>query len=119
MNPRQAREVARILAHYRRAKTDLAKKGAAVQEAMAWGPGAVSALSQVISKEMQTPLEKYRNGFLEQANRLSKDRVGKVDVQEIGRLRATVLDLSKLPDLSKETIVEGREEQQRRSPVAR
>lgn len=104
LNSRQAREVARILAHYRRAKGDVKRKAAAVEEAMAWGPGAVSALSQVIAKEMQPQLERYRAKFYDQAARLSKDRVGKVDAAEIAHLRSTVLGLSRSPDFNKEAI---------------
>jgi uncharacterized protein YkwD len=106
LNQREAREVNLILAHYRRAKGDLSAKAAAVDEAIEWGTAAVSALSQIIGKEMQPQLEKYRSKFYQQAGSLSKTRLSKVDVQEIARLRSDILDLSKAADLSHEMIVE-------------
>jgi len=104
LNSREAREVARILAQFRRAKGVPEKRAEALEEAVAWGPGAVSALSQVISKEMQPTLEKYRARFYEQAAKISRNRLGKADPAEIVGLRGTVLALSKSPDLTKEMI---------------
>ncbi len=104
--PRERREAERLVGRYRRAKNDLDKKAQVIQEAMAGGPYVLSAVFQVLGQELYPQLEKYRARFAEQAARIGKRQLGSADLEEIARLRAAVLELSKRPELTKQMILQ-------------
>lgn len=102
--PVSPREVQRLVGLFRRAKKDSAKQGEVVEEAVALGPQAVAAIHLVIGREMQGPLDRYRNQFYARAESLSRQRLQSVDPNEVAALRQMVLSLQKDPAFSHELI---------------
>jgi len=103
---RERRDAERLVARFRRAKTDLAKKAQVVQEAATCGPYVVQAVFQALGQELYPQLERYRARFQQQASTIGKRQVGTANLDEIARLRAAVLSLSKAGNLTKEMLVQ-------------
>jgi len=101
----QRRNVNRILAHYRQAGKDRDKRTAAVREAIDAGTPATAALMNVLTRDMAAEMKRYGGKFIEEASRMTKVRLKKIDFQEVAQLRKTVLDLQKQPDFTHEIIV--------------
>jgi uncharacterized protein YkwD len=105
LTPKQQREVNRLVAHFRRAGSDLDDQVRVIRQAMSFGPPAVRALLESIGRQMQPALTRYRNRFQERAAALSVKRIRSANPEEIARLRQTVLDLPKGNNFTKEAIV--------------
>jgi len=105
LTPTQQRAVTRMVAHFRRAGGNPQKQAAVLGEAMSFGPPAVNALLEIIGREMQPAVTRYRKRFQERAAALSTRRVRSANLEEIARLRQTVLDLPKGNNFTKEAIV--------------
>ena len=101
----ELRRVSRVMTHFRQAGKDLEKRKAVVQEAIAAGTPAVSALKDRIWREMTPDLKRYLGKFKPEAARYVRDRVANTDFAEVARLREKVLDLQKQPDFTHEAIV--------------
>ncbi len=101
----QRRDITKLEGRFRRARGDLQRQAAVVQQAMAAGPHAVVAIFDLYSRHMQPQLQRYRNMFYQQAEALSRRRQKQVEVEEVVRLRQTVLSLQKQDNFSKELIV--------------
>lgn len=101
----QRREVSRLMTQFRRARNDAQKRAKCVEQAAAIGRPAVGALFELIAREIQPELQRYRNQFHRQTALLSEEKIGKASMAEIVGLRASVLGLSAEPKFSKETIV--------------
>ncbi len=102
----QRREISSMLTRFRMAQRDPQRRDEIVDAAIEKGPAYVTALHEAIGREMQPQLTRYRNAFYQQAAGLSRNRVGKVDLQEVATLRQTVLGLRHQPGFSKELIVQ-------------
>lgn len=105
LTPTQQRAVTRMVTHFRRARGNPDKQLAVLREAMSFGPPAVKALLELIGRQMQPALTRYRNRFQERAAALSVKRIRSANPEEIARLRQTVLDLPKGNNFTKEAIV--------------
>ena len=105
LTPTQQRAVTRIVAHFRRARGNPDKQLPVLREAMSFGPPAVKALLEIIGREIQPALTRYRNRFQERAASLSVKRIQSANPEEIARLRQTVLDLPRGNNFTKEAIV--------------
>lgn len=103
--PKMQRDVTRLVTHFRRAKKEPEKQAEVVAEAMQLGEPAVSAILQAIQQDLQPQLDRYRNKFYQQAVLLAKQQGQKVDLEELGRLRSSVLALRQDPNLTKDKIV--------------
>ena len=101
----QQREVNRLVSGFRRAQGDLQKQAEIVQQAVQFGRPAVAALYSAIVREMYPKLKSYRGRFSQQATITSKRQIGRVNPEEVDRLRATVLGLQKGNDFTKEAII--------------
>jgi len=101
----ELRRVSRVMTHFRQAGKDLEKRKAVVQEAIAAGKPAVSALKDRIWRDMTPDLKRYLGKFKPEAARYVRERVAKTDLEEVARLREKVLDLQKQPDFTHEVIV--------------
>lgn len=99
------RDLSRLISQFRHARGDPPKQAQHVEEAIAYGPPAVWAVLELIGREIDPPLQRYRNLFYQQTAASSKERISRADLAEIVRLRATVLGLSQEPNFSKETII--------------
>ncbi len=106
ITPDERREINAMLSRFRMARRDPQRRAEIVELAIAKGPTHVSALHDAIGREMQPQLTRYRNAFYHQAANLSKNRVEKVDLQEVASLRQKVLGLQHQPGFSKELIVQ-------------
>ncbi|MHC4180968.1 MAG: CAP domain-containing protein [Planctomycetota bacterium] len=101
----QRRELGRLIAKFRRAQNDPTRRAQCVEEAIEYGWPAVSALLELIAREIHPQLQRYRNLFSQQTAVFSAERIRKASPAEIAQLRSTVLGLSKEPNLTKETII--------------
>ena len=101
----QRKEVTKLLGDYRRARTDLEKKKAAVDRIIEIGGPAIKNMMPVVGKELQGSLLKYKNNFQKKATLAYKDKLKTVDLQRIQTLRAQVLALKEKENLQKEEIV--------------
>lgn len=102
---KQRRELNRLIAQFRRARNDPGKRARYVEQAIALGEPAVSALFELIVREMHPQLKRYRNLLYKETVIRCEERIGKADLGEIVQLRGTVLGLSKGPNFTKEAIV--------------
>lgn len=98
------REVQRLVTQFRRAKSNTEKQGELIDEAITLGPQAVGAIHQVIGRELQPSLDRYRNQFFARAESLSRQKLQAVDPNEVAALRQRVLALQDQPGFSKEMI---------------
>lgn len=105
-SPEERRVISGILTQFRTARRDPQRRAEIVESAIATSPSHVTALYEAIGREMQPQLTRYRNSFYQQAANFSKNRVEKVDLQEVAALRQKVLGLQHQPGFSKELIVQ-------------
>lgn len=106
LTPTQKREVNAITAKYRSARTDAEAKSAAVDKAIAYGKPAVSAMLVAVEQELHPQLAPYREKFMQAASGVYKTRVTGGNIEEIIRLRETVLGLrNRGVGFTKEAIV--------------
>lgn len=103
-DPEMARHVSRLLTLLRQAKKDAAKREAAIDEAISLGPQVASAIHAALGREMQPLLKSYSAKFSQAAGKLAQKKIGSVNLEEVQRLRTTVLELQNRPDFSKELI---------------
>lgn len=99
------REVNRLVGLFRRAHHDPEKQARIVQDAIQFGRPAVVALYGVIAREIYPGLKSYRNKFYQRAELVVRQRIGKVNLEEVTRLRETVLGLHKGDNFTKEAII--------------
>ncbi len=102
--PDEQREINRTLGQFRLARRDPQRRAEIVQDAITTGAAHVSALHDVISREMHPQLTRYRNAFYQQAAQRAKGLIGKANLQEVAALRQKVLGLQHQPGFSKELI---------------
>lgn len=100
-----ARHVSRLLTQLRQAKKDAEKRQAVVEEAISLGPQTAAAIHAALGREMQPLLKSYSTKFSQAAAKLAQKKIGSVNLEEVQRLRATVLELQNRPDFSKELII--------------
>lgn len=100
----QRQQIQKLVGMYRLARAEMEKKKEAVRLALQHSPAAAAALLEIISRELQPQLERYRNNFFKHAQRMATQQVARVDLAEIQMLRQKVLGLSRRPDFSKELI---------------
>jgi len=101
----QQRAMGAALAEYRNARKDAAKRSAAVDQAIALGAEPTARMLDLVTKDLEPFLRKYREAFTRRAIVLIRDKLKTVKVDEVQALRAKVLALAKIEDLTKEQIV--------------
>jgi uncharacterized protein YkwD len=104
--PEQRRQVARLVAEFRRARNDPQRRAHVVRQALELGTPAVTALQEAIGRELFPKVEKYRERFRQRGSAALSKRLGRVNFDEVARLRAAVLGLQQAPDFSKQAIVQ-------------
>lgn len=103
-DPEMARHVSRLLTLLRQAKKDPAKREAVIDEAISLGPQVAAAIHAGVGRDMQPLLKSYSGKFSQAASKLAQKKIGSVNLEEVQRLRTTVLELQNRPDFSKELI---------------
>ncbi len=93
------------LAEYRNARKDTAKRAAAVDAAIALGAEPIARMMDLVTKDIEPWLRKYRENFTRRAVVLMRDKLKTVKIDEVQDLRGTVLALAKIEALTKEQIV--------------
>ena len=101
----QQRAMGAALAEYRNARKDAAKRAAAVDKAIALGAEPSARMMDLVTKDLEPWLRKYRENFTRRAVVLMRDKLKTVKVDEVQALRAKVLALAKIEELTKEQIV--------------
>lgn len=101
----ERRAVGKLLSEFSGAGRDLKRRAELVAEAQRQGEAFVEGLYNAIGRELYPQLERYRQTFYAQASALAGKRVGQMDLEEVARLRQTVLGLQARPDFAKELIV--------------
>jgi uncharacterized protein YkwD len=104
-SPEQKREVGRMLGEFTAARRDPDRRAEIVGEAIQRGAPFVTALYEVIGREMHPQLQRYSNNFFQQAAKLAGKQIAEADLQEVIQLRQKVLALRNLANLTKEMIV--------------
>jgi len=97
--------VGKLLSEFTAARRDAARRAELVAEAKRSGDAFVLGLDKAIGRELYPQLQHYRQSFYAQAAALAGKRVAHVDLEEVARLRQTVLGLQHRPDFSKELII--------------
>jgi uncharacterized protein YkwD len=103
---KQRREIRGLVSEYRRAKKDLNRKEAVLQQALVIGSAAVEPLLAAVEKELKTPLDRYRKSLYNVAQTVAQDRNQEVDMSEVIGLRNQVNSLREMKDLAKAMIVQ-------------
>ncbi len=101
----ERRAVGKLLSEFGAARRDPARRAELVAEAQRRGDAFVQALDKAIARELYPQLERYREMFYAQATALAGKRVAQINLEEVARLRQTVLSLQHRPDFSKELII--------------
>jgi len=101
----QQRAMGAALNEYRNARKDNAKRIAAVDAAIALGSEPTARMQDLVTKDLEPWLRKYRENFTRRAVVLMRDKLKTVKVEEVQALRAKVLALAKIEELTKEQIV--------------
>lgn len=101
----QQRAMGAALNEYRNARKDTAKRLAAVEQAIALGAEPTARMQDLVTKDLEPWLRKYREAFTRRAVVLMRDKLKSVKVDEVQGLRGKVLALAKIEDLTKEQIV--------------
>jgi uncharacterized protein YkwD len=94
----QRTKVSKLLAEYRAAGNNIEKKQGICDKALEVGPAAAPLMLAAVDKDLQPKLKRYQSKFAIQAAAAAKRKVGKVDLDEVARLRQSVLGLQKLGD---------------------
>lgn len=101
----QQRAMGAAMNEYRNARKDNAKRIAAVDAAIALGAEPTARMQDLVTKDLEPWLRKYREAFTRRAGVLMRDKLKTVKVEEVQALRAKVLALAKIEELTKEQIV--------------
>ena len=101
----QQRAMGAAMNEYRNARKDNAKRIAAVDAAIAIGPEPTARMLELVTKDLEPWLRKYREAFTRRAVVLMRDKLKTVKVDEVQALRGKVLALVKIEELTKEQIV--------------
>jgi len=101
----ERRAVGKLLAEFNAARRDLQRRAEIVAEARQKGEAYVQAIDKALRRELYPQLERYRQMFYSQASALASKRMARIDLEEVARLRQTVLGLRERPDFSKELII--------------
>jgi len=108
------KQAARLVAQFRAAKRDTAKREKIIEEAVAGGVQCVAALQEAIEKELEPSLSRYASRFLQQAQALAKKKLSNVDLQEVAKLRQAVLSIQTRIDFTSEALKKDGEPAMRR-----
>lgn len=106
LDPRMQRQIQRLVTDFSRARRNESKRLTLIQRAAEIGPPAAERLLAVLEKELAPQVRNYGEKVSRQAAEFEQKRAGSIDAAEVQRLRSSVLDLKKNPDLTKEMIVE-------------
>lgn len=101
----QQRAMGAALNEYRNARKDNAKRTSAVEAAIALGAEPTARMLDLVTKDLEPWLRKYRETFTRRAVVLMRDKLKTVKVDEVQTLRGKVLALVKIEDLTKDQIV--------------
>jgi uncharacterized protein YkwD len=101
----QRGRVQKLLGDFRRAAGNSAQMESAVNKLLSIGGAAVPQLLVEVNKILQPQLKQYGEAFKQQAAAVQASRGG-ANMTEVERLRAQVLALKELPNLTKDMIVQ-------------
>ena len=105
-DPQAQRRVQRLVMEFTRARRNEAKRLGLIQQAAQMGAPAPERLLEVLEKELAPQVRTYGERIAKLAAGFEQKRARTIDVEEVSRLRAAVLDLTKNQELTKEMIVE-------------
>jgi uncharacterized protein YkwD len=105
LSPTQRGRVQQLLADFRHAAGNPARLETTANKLMSIGGPAVSQLLVEVNKQLQPQLQRYGQAFQEQARSVQASRGG-ANTAEVERLRAQVLALKEMPNLTKDMIVQ-------------
>ncbi len=105
LSARDRQKVANLIAAFQKARAKPDKRDAIVEQIIEIGGPAIGQLLAVIEKEVSGQSNAYGQKFQKRAVILSRGKTDKIDLAELARLRAQVLDLKSQENLTKETIV--------------
>jgi len=103
--PARQRSLSRLLAEFRRARSDPRLRAELVDEVLARGDEATERLLALIQSELRPQLDGYRKQFMRQASAVARGQLGQVNLQEVLQLRQKVLALKERQGLTKQMIV--------------
>jgi uncharacterized protein YkwD len=101
----QQRAMGAAMNEYRNARKDYAKRTAAVDAAIALGAEPTARMLDLVTKDLEPWLRKYRENFTRRAVVMMRDKLKTVKVDEVQTHRNKVLALAKVEGLTKEQIV--------------
>lgn len=104
-NASKQSEVSRLVGRFAAASKDLQEREKIVDEAIALGSPAVTAIQTVIQKELQPQLKRYGKTFLQRAAPVAQKKLSQANLAEAVKLRETVLGLQKSSEFTKELII--------------
>lgn len=105
LSPSQRGRVQQLLADFRRAAGNPARLETTANKLLTIGGPAVSQLLLEVNKQLQPQLRGYGEAFTQQAAAVQASRGG-ANMTEVERLRAQVLALKEMPNLTKDMIVQ-------------
>lgn len=105
LSPAQRGRVQQLLAEFRRASGNPARLESTANKLLSIGGPAVSQLLVEVNKQLQPQLRTYGEEFTRQAASVQASRGG-ANMAEVERLRAQVLALKEMPNLTKDMIVQ-------------
>jgi uncharacterized protein YkwD len=105
LTPTQRGRVQQLLADFRHAAGNPGRLETTANKLMSIGGPAVSQLLLEVNKQLQPQLQRYGQAFQEQARAVQASRGG-ANTAEVERLRAQVLALKEMPNLTKDMIVQ-------------
>lgn len=105
LSPTQRGRVQQLLADFRHAAGNPARLEATANKLLNIGGPAVSQLLVEVNKQLQPQLQRYGQEFQKQALAVQASRGG-ANMAEVERLRAQVLALKEMPNLTKDAIVQ-------------
>jgi uncharacterized protein YkwD len=94
----QRAKVGKLLQEYRAAGSKAEKREEICDKVLEVSPAAATPMLAAVDRELQPKLKRYNVRFQAQAASAAKRKFGKVDLNEVVRLRKSVLDLQKLGD---------------------
>ncbi len=105
LSARDRQKAATLIAAFQKARGKADKRDRIVEQILEIGGPATNQLLSVIEKEVSGQSHAYALKFQKRAATLSRGKTDKIDLAEVARLRAKVLDLKTQADLDKESIV--------------
>ncbi len=106
LSPDEQRQVTRLLSQFRTARGEPEQQAAIVEAAAALGEPALRQLQNAIATQLYPSMKRYRGQFYSQASRMTRSRLGNIDLNEVGRLREAVHSLRNGGNFTKEAIVQ-------------